>query len=69
MGKHEIHYRMLFIVKKKPMLLCKLRKGLDTVESLSGVARGSISKIFLVLLEGPKIGLLQPNLNKIFRVL
>jgi hypothetical protein len=47
----------------------KLRKGLDTVESLSGVARGSISKIFLVLLEGPKIGLLQPNLNKIFRVL
>ena len=58
----------------KPMANKKLAKkvtmkGLDTVESLSGVARGSISKIFLVLLEGPKVGLLQPNLNKIFRVL
>ena len=58
-------------VEKKSIgrLLYQLRKGLDTVESLSGVARGSISKIFLVLLEGPKVGLLQPNLNKIFLVL
>ena len=50
-------------------VVIKLRKGLDTVESLSGVARGSISKIFLVLLEGPKIGLLQQNHGKIFLVL
>ena len=58
-------------VEKKSIgrLLYQLRKGLDTVESLSGVARGSISKIFLVLLEGPKVGLLQPNMNKIFQVL
>ena len=58
-------------VEKKSIgrLLYQLRKGLDTVESLSGVGRGSISKIFLVLLEGPKVGLLQPNMNKIFQVL
>ena len=53
--KYQSQY--FFSIKKKkskvfPMIgkyKYLLRKGLDTVESLSGGARGSISKIFLVL--------------------
>ena len=61
-------------------IYCQLRKGLDTVESLSAEASGNlltnrnfyyckVGPIFLVLQDLSKLGLLQPNLGKIFLVL